>query len=56
MPLMGVAQLFGFTEPKLLKEAQRITIPTGHIDVGTNIVMIKLCEETHEVMNDVAAG
>ena len=41
-------------EPELFEEAERIAVPTRHIEVARHRMMVKVGKEPHEIMDDIA--
>ena len=55
MTLPQIAAFVRLTEPELLQKPQWIAVPAGHIEVATDIMVIEMGEETHEIMDDIAS-
>ena len=42
-------------QEEVLGEAQRVTVPGRHVEVGRHVVVVELGEEAHEVVDHIAA-
>ena len=51
--LPRVSLLVGGREPELFEEAERITVPTRHIEITRHRMMIEIGEKPHEIMDDI---
>ena len=54
MALAHITQLFVLGEPELLQKSQRITVPTGNVEIMADGMMIKLGKKAHEIMHNIS--
>ena len=55
---VALPQVGGFLcvgKPELFEKAERVAVPSRHINIASDVVVIEFGEEAHEVVRDIAA-